>query len=677
MASNPNVNVKLTATDDTKGVVDQIGSHIKSMAVDAAKTFGAIFAVKEIGAFFEAAISKSLDAEKSFQLIGNALRNVGVNAQQAQPAVEALIKNASNLTGFKTEDVQKAFTELLERTGSYDKAQKALIPTLDLAAAKNKDVTDAADLYSRALTGNAKAIQQVAGTQGAAAASNTGILQTVNSLKNAYEGFQISLGRALTSSDGAAESGGMLISFFTSLEKWITENQSTIAAWGSVVSDVLKGLKSAITPLVPVFQAAFYVLTVAALAFGTIFRELGAGVEYVVGSIETYLGNMVGQSSKFFALFGLNVDAVTKKLLDAGKTNIAQSKKDYAQAESDLKTHLANMDKPTAKPTADLKSGKGGTPAKTQAELNADAAANAKNLADEISQWNQLIALRTATAAQLAQLITLRDQLQAKVDKGNLSLKDEATTLKQIADLNKDIATATTDRSKLADASLTPTTISTEHKATTSYKPPESASIDDLTPYGGLTQADAEKLAQMRQDQETGLETLADKTIGAKQAAQDLGDAWLAGFDAIGKGANVYTSLAGIAKNALASIAGQEAKFYEAKALSSLGDALLGNPAGFAAAAEYAAAAAAFAIVGGALSGGGSSGGGSSGGGASPISVAQYQKNAQDASDGKGTVNIIFPANSIFDMSDPRTQSGFVSALQQVDSMNLYNIQFK
>ena len=185
--ADKNIQVKITATDESKTGLAKAAAGIKSFADNATsafKTLIAAAAVEKIASFFTSAVEHAVEAEKSFIQVGNALKNIGVNAEAIRPQVDQFVRQISDASGIRIEDVQTAFATLIRRTGDYKTAQDLLLPTLDVAAARNLDVAKAADTVAKAHDGNAKALKIVMNTTGAASDQNTGYIKTLNEVQS-------------------------------------------------------------------------------------------------------------------------------------------------------------------------------------------------------------------------------------------------------------------------------------------------------------------------------------------------------------------------------------------------------------------------------------------------------------------------------------------------------------
>lgn len=104
-------------------------------------------------------------------------------------------------------------------------------------------------------------------------------------------------------------------------------------------------------------------------------------------------------------------------------------------------------------------------------------------------------------------------------------------------------------------------------------------------------------------------------------------DAWLATFEAIGAGQNVFKSLADFAIQAIADTARVEAMEEFAAGTAALAKGLLGSPNAFAAAGKHFAASAMYATIAGAV--GGMAGGGGGAGGGSSLGGDDFRRDQQ------------------------------------------------
>ena len=163
MADATTVSVLIRARDEASAAFKNVESNAGKMAAGIAKHRAAIGkAALGIGAAIVGigvlSVKSSLDQQKGIDSLDIALKNVGTSYDSSKKKIEELVAAQQNKTNFGDEEQRKALQELVQVSGSYDDAMAAMIPTMDLAAAKDMDLAGAATLVARAISGEATAL---------------------------------------------------------------------------------------------------------------------------------------------------------------------------------------------------------------------------------------------------------------------------------------------------------------------------------------------------------------------------------------------------------------------------------------------------------------------------------------------------------------------------------------
>ena len=163
MADATTVSVLIKARDEASAAFKNVESNAGKMAAGIAKHRAAIGkAALGIGAAIVGigvlSVKSSLDQQKGIDSLDIALKNVGTSYDSSKKKIEELVAAQQNKTNFGDEEQRKALQELIQVSGSYDDAMAAMIPTMDLAAAKDMDLAGAATLVARAISGEATAL---------------------------------------------------------------------------------------------------------------------------------------------------------------------------------------------------------------------------------------------------------------------------------------------------------------------------------------------------------------------------------------------------------------------------------------------------------------------------------------------------------------------------------------
>ncbi len=131
-----------------KSATDSIKSQMKTAGM-ALTSFGATV-IGSLGMMTKAAV----DEEVNINRLSIALQNVGIAYDDVRDSLEANITATQRKTGIADDEQRDALNQLLLVTGDYNMALKWLPLSLDLAAAKQMDLTSAATLMGRAAIGN-------------------------------------------------------------------------------------------------------------------------------------------------------------------------------------------------------------------------------------------------------------------------------------------------------------------------------------------------------------------------------------------------------------------------------------------------------------------------------------------------------------------------------------------
>jgi hypothetical protein len=156
-------------------------------------------------------------------------------------------------------------------------------------------------------------------------------------------------------------------------------------------------------------------------------------------------------------------------------------------------------------------------------------------------------------------------------------------------------------------------------------------------------------------------QVVANLTVNTFQA---FGQAVMDAFQAVVEGSkSAGAAFAAAMLQALAAVAKGMGDFYITKAVAALGEGLLGDPRGFAAAGKFTLAAAGFYALAGAVSGFANKAGGSGGGGSSASKDAYSRTN--QVADKRGSAYLVVQGG-LLDMSDPRQAEALAGAIENL-----------
>jgi hypothetical protein len=215
-----------------------------------------------IGGAITAALGLSVKAalEDSVAVAGlsNSLKNVGVSYDTVRNSLDKLVQAQTSSTNYTDNEQMKAMEQLVLITGSYDKAVSLLPTVLDLAAAKQIDLTTSATYLGRIMNGNTAGL--------------TRMMPWLIGVTDANEALSITMDKV----KGAAVA---VANPFTVLKNTTEQLSATI---GEILLPALKEIIKTITPVINGIrdwmkenpQAAKTIIDMTA-AIGLLFLALG------------------------------------------------------------------------------------------------------------------------------------------------------------------------------------------------------------------------------------------------------------------------------------------------------------------------------------------------------------------------------------------------------------------
>jgi hypothetical protein len=165
------------------------------------KALGITFSIAAVVNFGKASVRAFMDSEREAAVLTNTMKNLGLAFESSR--ITAYIDNLGKLYGVTGDQAVPAMQALLSATGSVTKSQQLMNTAMNVAAANNISVSEAAKGLSQAYLGNRKALNQY----------NTGLTKAELQLKS-FEDIQKLLDTRLAgaATDAAATySGQMLI----------------------------------------------------------------------------------------------------------------------------------------------------------------------------------------------------------------------------------------------------------------------------------------------------------------------------------------------------------------------------------------------------------------------------------------------------------------------------------
>ena len=142
--------VRTTGAKKAEKGFQAMGASIKGM-VGAALGMGAV--IKVFG-FFKESVDKAADQEKIFRGLKTTIELAGKSYQSIEGDLKNYLEILQRTTEYGDTDSAKVLTTLVQLTGDYDKALKALPLALDIASLGLFDVNTAARNVAMTLEGN-------------------------------------------------------------------------------------------------------------------------------------------------------------------------------------------------------------------------------------------------------------------------------------------------------------------------------------------------------------------------------------------------------------------------------------------------------------------------------------------------------------------------------------------
>jgi hypothetical protein len=163
------------------------------------RTLGVTLSLAAVVNFGKASVRAFMDAEREAAVLANTMKNLGLGFESGR--VSAYIDNLGKLYGITGDQAVPAMQALLSVTRSVTKSQELMNTAMNIAAANNISVSEAAKGLSQAYLGNRKALNQY----------NTGLTKAELQLKS-FEDLQKLLDTRLAgaATEAAATYSGQL-----------------------------------------------------------------------------------------------------------------------------------------------------------------------------------------------------------------------------------------------------------------------------------------------------------------------------------------------------------------------------------------------------------------------------------------------------------------------------------
>ena len=657
--------------------------------------FAGIIAIA-VGGFFRTAVREFEEGQQSANEMGGALANLGVSYDKLQPSIDATIAKFQQLSGQDADDVSRAYSNLITKTGSYAKATDNLGLVFDIAAKNHLPLIEASDLMAKVLDGNFKPLKALgvqATTTGEAieklgakyrgfAERESGTLKVA--LGNVAEGYRNvaqQVGEVILGNENAGSATNRFAGFLGDMAHWLEANRQPLTEFVNgliMFSDAVVTLTTAVTN--PLFYA-FYAIFVegsrsaqaAIVAFVAILEVVPSQARFMAGGILKAFGELADGLEPILAKLGIKLDGFGEKLANTG-SNMQRLALHHAGAIGRASRDTINtiLDGGTIDDPTKAKSGKSTAKGSGTDTGASDVAATIKRAEDLTKAFTSGVAMTDLELRQVLLGKTLDDLERLSHD---LSLKLEDRTkahdaLKAARDANPFLAkTAKAQFGTPLAGPAAPDPLAPMANVTGAQMPPiippsianpAITFTDDLS--AGFRKATADIFGTV-----DAVHTLAGDVSGiGTEAIANFGAAWGDATEQIVQGSlSVGQAIADSARKAVgaaASAKGSETLLDAGKALA-LGFG--GDFKQFAVAAKLFAVGTGYKALAGVLGGGGGSSAGGGGGGGG-LSSSGFQQSAA-ATQSLGKVTIVFPnKKSVIDANNPDDQDAIREMIQKL-----------
>lgn len=336
MAGNKDVSFTVKAVDaasSTLKKVQQDLTDLRKRFFDLSSGIAAAAAGFTFGEILKGAVKQAAEAELNMARLQKSIENVGGSYKDLKPQIDGVIAGLQRTTSFKDDDLIAGLQELTITSGDAKGSIAALGLAADIAKAKKMELSEAAVLVGKVMVGEtgmlkrqgivlrdgADAMTELQKRFGGFAANEakslTGSLQRIS---NGWEQFQQSLGKALTSGDQAGGVLGRVVDMLANMEKWVTENEATIATFTNAVATLAGWLLSGLGNALKYAVIGVQTFSIGIDGVGALLLNLALAGKVAFGDLLKVMGEWLEQSAGFFDQFGIHVDALGEKLANMG-----------------------------------------------------------------------------------------------------------------------------------------------------------------------------------------------------------------------------------------------------------------------------------------------------------------------------------------------------------------------
>ena len=300
--------VKGTDPKKPKKNIKKIGSALgglKSLAAGLGVALGAAFVARKITQFGKEAVRVATEAAGIWNRLAGQLHVAGVAFSDVEGEINSTARALQDATTIADEDFAAILTELVGTTLDYSASLAEVETVANLAAAKQIELKTAAQLVGRAMVGQTGTLSRygIIVEEGADAmevlrAQFDGMARNevrslegrTKQLSNEWEDFKQAIGDAMLAAGGGTSVLDTLIGTVKGMTRWVNENRSAIAFWGSLLLDIFKaigttvigGVRSYIASLAVMRDLLGTFVTSVKLAFARLVNITAAVVNAII-----------------------------------------------------------------------------------------------------------------------------------------------------------------------------------------------------------------------------------------------------------------------------------------------------------------------------------------------------------------------------------------------------------
>ena len=239
------------------GAVEAGMERLKGAALKLGGVLAGVFAVRKIIAFGKEAVRAAMEAEAVWNRLGQAVQNAGASFEEMEPRIRAAARAMMDATTVGDDDFAVVLTELVTITNDLEGSLGAVQVVADLAAAKQIDLSTAAQLVGRAMVGQTSTLtrygivieegsdavevmrQRFAGFAENEAKTFQGRL---TQLSGEWGEFKEAVGAAMIAAGGGTSILETLIGIVKGLTSWIERNSEGFSGLAVALDVVVKVL---------------------------------------------------------------------------------------------------------------------------------------------------------------------------------------------------------------------------------------------------------------------------------------------------------------------------------------------------------------------------------------------------------------------------------------------------